>query len=87
MSQVIDQETTAYQVALKMVDCIQEIITERQGILVEPRNEEELLSAFNFMLDNYHSYNANELHSYAKERYSFEAVGKQFLDLYQSVLN
>ncbi len=68
--------------------CIKEFVTEKQGFLVEPKNEDELLKAFNKMLD----YDLEEifppetLSSYVKDRYSLESVGKQLNDCYTSII-
>ena len=73
-------------VVASKLECIEEFITEKQGILVEPKNENQLAKAFDFMLDNYINYNPMELSEYAKNKFSFQTVGKQFYNLYQTIL-
>ena len=53
-----------------------EIITPDTGILVPPGNSEALSKAIEFMLDNCSSYSAEKISQYAKERFSYETVGK-----------
>lgn len=66
---------------------INEMINERNGILVPPGNEEELYQQLNNILDNIHKYNRLEISNAAKEIYAYEAVGKQFYSIYQKILN
>jgi glycosyltransferase involved in cell wall biosynthesis len=65
---------------------ISEMINDRNGILVERLNEEQLLSSLNFMLDNYHSYSRKAIASEAEKKYSYGTVNKQFLSIYNKAL-
>lgn len=73
-------------VASRIPAIVQSIGTEN-GILVEPQNKQELLSAIDFMLDHYKDYSPFALRQYAINRYSTSVVAQQFIDLYSKVLN
>ncbi|MCU0286159.1 MAG: glycosyltransferase [Acidobacteria bacterium] len=62
---------------------IPELVNERTGILVKPGDEEGLLVALERMLDNYNDYNREYLRAEAVRRFSYEAVGQKFYDIYQ----
>lgn len=66
---------------------IPEMIKPEHGILIEPKDEKALLKALQFMLDNHRSFNKTKLRQYAEEKFSYEAVGRQFAALYETVLN
>jgi glycosyltransferase involved in cell wall biosynthesis len=57
------------------------------GLLVEPRNEDALLSAIIKMMDNYQNYDKNKLHDFAKNNFTYDIIGKQFLDIYKNSIN
>ena len=63
----------------------EDFINENVGILIEKGNKEELISAINYMLDNSGKYDPSVLHEYAKERFGYEVVGKEFFNLYKSL--
>lgn len=55
------------------------------GIQIQRKNEEELYKAWTKMLDESHRYNAERLHRFAKERFSYESVGMKLTDIYRRV--
>ncbi len=61
---------------------IPEIINEKNGIMVEPGNEEELLKALHTMLDNYSGYDRKLIAEEAAARFSYQVIGKKFADIY-----
>jgi glycosyltransferase involved in cell wall biosynthesis len=63
---------------------IPEIINSRNGLLISPGNESELLQAMNKMLDNISDFDNSKIAEDAKSRFSYEAVGKELLSLYKS---
>jgi glycosyltransferase involved in cell wall biosynthesis len=65
---------------------INEMINDRNGILVEPLNEEQLLISLNYMLDNFHLYSRKAIAAEAAKKYSYETVNKQFLGIYNKAL-
>ena len=64
----------------------EEFVLEKCGILIEPRDKNALVNAMNYMLDNFSSYNSQEICEYAKNKFGYDAVGKEFLRIYQKVI-
>ena len=64
----------------------EDFVTEEVGILIEPGNQKQLEEAILYMLDNCDKYDKKKLIEYAKSRFSYEVVGKQFYDLYTYVI-
>jgi glycosyltransferase involved in cell wall biosynthesis len=63
---------------------IAEIINGQNGILIEPRDEPQLLGAIQKLMDGYTCFNKTAIAEEAKRMFSYEAVGKQFYALYKS---
>ena len=63
---------------------IPEIVNSQNGILIEPRNEQQLLEAMKMMIQNHGNYNRRAIAEDAKMRYSYSTVGKQLHSLYLS---
>ncbi|MBI4282440.1 MAG: glycosyltransferase [Chloroflexi bacterium] len=63
----------------------QEIVNENVGILVPPKDANALSEAIDSMLDNYTNYSPEEIANYARERFSYEAVGKMLDEIYHEV--
>ena len=63
-----------------------ETITPDTGILVPPGDTKALFEAIEYMLDNYQNYPPNKIAQYARERFSYETVGRQLSEVYQAVL-
>jgi len=64
----------------------EDFINENVGILIEKGNQQELIRAINYMLDNSEKYDPWALHEYIKSRFGYEKVGKQFYKQYLEVL-
>jgi len=65
---------------------IPEMVSANEGILVEPKQENNLLSALNTMCDNYLLYDKNEIKKQGL-KYSFDLVGKQLDKIYTASAN
>lgn len=63
---------------------IPEIINADNGLLIDPGNEIQLLEAMETMMDKLSEYNKNLIAEEAKNKFSYEAVGKQLYSLYQT---
>jgi len=63
-----------------------EIVNERTGILVPPKNSTALANAIDYMLDNCQNYSSHEIARYVKEKFSYKAVGKLLHRMYLQVL-
>ena len=65
---------------------ISEVINKENGILISPRQEDELFNAMNGLFDNLSNYDKQEIALSAKNKFSFEIVGKQFDKVYKEIL-
>ena len=65
---------------------IPEMIDNENGILVEPNNESQLSKAIMSLLDNLEKYDAKLIRSKAIKRYDNSVVGKQYFEIYKSIL-
>jgi len=63
-----------------------EIVNEEVGILVPPKDVKSLREAIEYMLDHYQNYSPEKIAQYARERFSYEAVGKMLDEVYAEVL-
>jgi len=62
---------------------IPEMMNDHNGILVENENEEQLLQAMLQCMDQYNKFDRAAIAQQAQSRFSYEAVGKEFVDLYR----
>jgi glycosyltransferase involved in cell wall biosynthesis len=63
---------------------IPEIVNSQNGILVEPKNELQLLHAIEMIMEKYNNYNQQAIAEDSKNKFSFHTVGKQLSLLYRS---
>jgi glycosyltransferase involved in cell wall biosynthesis len=66
------------------VNGIPEFANEYNSILIEPRNEAQLVAAMRSVLDG-KSFDAEALRTYALTHFSYAAVGKKLDEVYRSV--
>ncbi|MDR1182582.1 MAG: glycosyltransferase [Bacteroidales bacterium] len=66
---------------------ILDVVNESNGILVTPKDEDELLYAIIYMLDNHQNYSTNTLREYAVGNYGETVIGNSFLSIYQESLS
>lgn len=64
-----------------------EMINDENGIVVPPKNNKILLEKLNYMLDNLANYNCKDISKEGINKYSYEAVGKQFSNIYNKLVN
>jgi len=69
------------------IGAVNAIVNQTNGILVQPRNEDELLDAMLYMLDHYQDYDSVAIRDYAVENFSEKVVGETFLSIYNTVIN
>lgn len=62
---------------------IKEHINNTNGILVSANDEKAFEEALNYMLDHYQDYDADSISFEARNRYSYENVGKQIFSNYK----
>jgi glycosyltransferase involved in cell wall biosynthesis len=65
----------------------QEFVTEKTGILVEPGNHHELVSAIQKMVKEYRNYSAEDLRKEVEIKFSFDVVARKLVGIYKSILN
>lgn len=65
---------------------VAEAIHEQNGFVVPSNNVEALANAMLTLMNNYNHYNAMNIAHSAALKYSNEVIGKQFIELYKSVL-
>ena len=66
---------------------IKEAVNETNGILVQSENEEELTNALNRVMNEYDKFDREKIALDSAQRFSYEAIGKQFYDLYNEVIS
>jgi glycosyltransferase involved in cell wall biosynthesis len=62
---------------------IPEIVNDSNGLLVEPGNEDQLLKACVQCMNEHQRFNGASIAELSQRLFSYEAVGKQFADLYE----
>ncbi len=66
---------------------ISELINESIGILIPPKDINALERSILYMFDNYQNYSSNIIYNYAKDHYSYEAVGNKINDIYRRIIS
>lgn len=66
---------------------ISEVINKENGILVESGNKIQLQNAMVDMISRYHEFDKNKIARDAQSQFSYQVIGKQFDDLYKSLIN
>jgi glycosyltransferase involved in cell wall biosynthesis len=82
---IVEAMASGLAVVATDVGGIPELVNEKTGILVKSRDEKDLLKALNFMLDNYKTYDRNYIRNEAVKKFSYDTIGQQFYNLYQSI--
>ena len=83
---ILEALTCGMPVISTDVGGIREVINEENGILISSEQEDELLKAMNLMLDSITKYDREKIALSAKNKFSFQTVGKQFDEVYKQVL-
>lgn len=65
---------------------ISEMINIDNGILIEPQNEKLLCEKMNYMIENYNSYNIDQIRKNAIQEYSYTSVGRRYFNIYNRIL-
>jgi len=63
-----------------------EIVSKEVGILAPSEDPAALAEAIDYMLDHYQGYSPEQIAQYVRERYSYEAVGKQLHSVYHNII-
>jgi glycosyltransferase involved in cell wall biosynthesis len=65
---------------------IKEIVQSAHGQLVPSENQDALVAAIKEQLVRLDKYDSNVMHQKATEQFSYQAIGKRFSDIYESIL-
>jgi glycosyltransferase involved in cell wall biosynthesis len=63
------------------------IINSKNGLLIDKNNEIQLFNAMKEVLENYNSYNLNQISVECDEKYGPNTIGKQLIEIYREALN
>ncbi|MEQ8625610.1 MAG: glycosyltransferase [Vicingaceae bacterium] len=66
---------------------IPEYLNEKRGILIQPNQMDELISAIHKMLDGANTYDSEKMRQYAINKFSENVIAQRFLSLYEKALN
>lgn len=83
---IIEAQCCGLPVIATNVGGVQETVDNSRGYLVESENETALQTTMFDMLENYNRFDASKIALKAREDYSYEKIGAQFLALYKSVV-
>jgi len=83
---LIEAMASGLPIIASNVGGIPEILNKYIGILVKPKDIDELIKAINYMLDYYQNYSSDKISQYAKERFSCESVGKVLTEFYEEII-
>ena len=64
-----------------------EHINITNGILIDAGDENALLEKMNYLLDHFEDYDLNRIKTEAKEKYSYESLGKKLNEIYKDIKN
>ncbi|MDX9984626.1 glycosyltransferase [Sphaerochaeta sp.] len=64
----------------------EDIVDEKNGLLVPTNNSEALGKAMQYMVENYNTYNPQEIQQRCHEKFSEASVAKRLVNVYQQVL-
>ncbi len=84
---LIESIASGIPVIVTRVGGMPERISDKLGIIVEPKDEAGLATAMEWMLSNYAAYDTAYLRDYAEEHFSNEKIGQQFHRIYLEILN
>ncbi len=83
---IIESLASGVPVVSTNVGGIPELISPKNGLLVNPKDEDELYEQLNRMLDAHASYDKKDMRKETIAKFSFEVVGKKFTDIYRQIL-
>ncbi len=66
---------------------IAEYVNKNTGVLIKKGDIVEFVHQLDKMLDNCRNYNADAIRKFAENVFSYEVVGKQYINIYNKILN
>ncbi len=82
---IIESFALGIPVVATRVGGISEIVDSEKGILINSKDENALVDALNNFLDNKYRFDSDKLKAFAQKFFSYQAVGKQIVTLYDAV--
>lgn len=61
-------------------------INNSNGLLIDVKDEQQLFTSIEYMLDNIDKYNTNEIANNISEQFSYKTIGRKFQEVYCEVL-
>ena len=65
---------------------IPEVLPKEFGKLIPPNDEDALTKAMSYMMDHYQEYDVEAMRNYVEENYSYDEVGRRFVEMYERVI-
>lgn len=65
---------------------ISEHIDKSNGLLINANDENALFESMDYMIDHYADYDKETIKNSAREKYSYQSVGKQLIKIYSTIL-
>jgi glycosyltransferase involved in cell wall biosynthesis len=84
---VVEAMACGLPVVATRVGGVPELVDEDSGLLVEPGSGEALRAGIERMLDGHEDYSAERIRARAASRWSLDAVGDQWTDVYRRVID
>jgi glycosyltransferase involved in cell wall biosynthesis len=83
---LIEAMASGLPIIATRVGGIDEVVDEKVGLLVPPKDVQALVEAIDRMLDQHYSYSSAEISSYAQRRWSYQVVGEHTTNLYRMLI-
>lgn len=83
---LIESISCGVPVVATNVGGVSEIVNSRNGILVSPNNLTEFVSAIEKMIEIYNTFDKQDMHQSAIEKYSYRAIGNRLTDIYNECI-
>ncbi len=83
---ILETLTVGKPVISTNVNGVPECLDQSNGILIEPRNEQQLLNAMLQIINKEVHFDSEKIKSDALQKYSYQAVGKHFDEIYNEIL-
>ena len=84
---IIEALSCGLPVIATTVGGIPELVDTSNGLLVAPRNNNELLTAMVRMLNNYSGYDQQKIAEHAASKFSYPVIGKKLDEVYTSIVS
>ncbi len=83
---LIEAMASGLPIIASKIGGIPEIINNKIGVLVPPKDVDALANAIDWMLDHYKDYSKEEIVQYVKDKFSYKAVGKTIDKIYREII-